>query len=208
MSTGLKITQDIVLQATLIFLFLGSLFSLAFGLSLLLGKPWVLRLNERTKRWVSTREALRPMDVQRDIEPYVYRWNVLVGLLLAAGAAFILYVAATKYDLKAITRLVSARASVAVEMTVQAAWLFGVLAALAGLIVGLVMAAKPQWLQAADAWANRYYSGRRATKPLETMNLSPDGWVTSSPKLSGSVIAVGSVYVAVVLGYLLAAGVH
>jgi len=202
MSAALKLVQEIGLQAGLIFLFLGSLFSLSVGISLLGGGRWVGALNERSKRWISTRQAFRPLDLPHNIEPSLYRWHLLVGVLMAVGAAFILYVALFALDLKAVARVLAGGPSVLADMAIEMFWWLGVVSAAAGLVVGILMAARPQWLRSA-AWANHIYSARRATKPLESMNLAPDGWVNSAPKLYGGIIALCSAYVATVLGYFL-----
>ena len=207
MSPALKLTFDIALQVTLVVLFLGSLFSLVFGVSLFLGNRWVFRLNEHMKHWVSTREAMRPLDVPRSIETYLYRWHGWIGVLLAIGAGFVLYWAFLDFNLKVVAQLFQVRAPIWVEWLLQVAWWVVTLGALAGLVVGIVLVAWPGLLRAADAWANRSYSGRRATKPLEMMNFAPDRWIVSSPKLWGGIIVAGSAYVAVVLGYLLIAGI-
>ena len=206
MSPALKLSSDIALEAALVVLFLGSLFSLVFGVSLFLGNRWVFWLNERMKRWVSTREAMRPLDVPRSIETHLYRWHGWIGLLLAIGAGFVLYFAFFNYNLRAVTQLFQVRTSIWVESLLPVAWWIITVGAVAGLIVGILLAARPGLLRAADAWANRSYSGRRATKPLEIMNFAPDRWIVSSPKLWGGIIVAGSLYVAVVLGYLLIAG--
>ena len=206
MSPALKLSSDIALEAMLVVLFLGSLFSLVFGVSLFLGNRWVFWLNERMKRWVSTREAMRPLDVPRSIETHLYRWHGWIGLLLAIGAGFVLYFAFFNYNLWAVTQLFQVRTSIWVESLLPVAWWIITVGAVAGLIVGILLAARPGLLRAADAWANRSYSGRRATKPLEIMNFAPDRWIVSSPKLWGGIIVAGSLYVAVVLGYLLIAG--
>ncbi|OGA95455.1 MAG: hypothetical protein A3G27_08920 [Betaproteobacteria bacterium RIFCSPLOWO2_12_FULL_66_14] len=206
MSPALKLSSDIALEAMLVVLFLGSLFSLVFGVSLFLGNRWVFWLNERMKRWVSTREAMRPLDVPRSIETHLYRWHGWIGLLLAIGAGFVLYFAFFNYNLRAATQLFQVRTSIWVESLLPVAWWIITVGAVAGLIVGILLAARPGLLRAADAWANRSYSGRRATKPLEIMNFAPDRWIVSSPKLWGGIIVAGSLYVAVVLGYLLIAG--
>ena len=206
MSPALKLSSDIALEAALVVLFLGSLFSLVFGVSLFLGNRWVFWLNERMKRWVSTREAMRPLDVPRSIETHLYRWHGWIGLLLAIGAGFVLYFAFFNYNLRAVTQLFQVRTSIWVESLLPVAWWIITVGAVAGLIVGILLAARPGLLRAADAWANRSYSGRRATKPLEIMHFAPDRWIVSSPKLWGGIIVAGSLYVAVVLGYLLIAG--
>jgi hypothetical protein len=206
MSPALKLAAVVALKATLIVLFLGSLFSLVFGVSLFLGHRWVFRLNDRMKRYVSTRGVMRSLDAPRSIEPQLYRWHRWIGLAIAIGNAFVLYVAFFGYNGKAITHLFQARSSAWVESLVQAGWWIATIGALAGLLVGIVLMVRPGLLRAADAWASRSYSGRRATKLFEIMNFFVDTWITSSPKLSGGLIVAGSVYVALVLGYLLMAG--
>jgi hypothetical protein len=135
----------------------------------------------------------------------VYQWHLWAGLFLVLGAGFVLYFALLDYNLKTVTQLFHARASVWLDLVLQIAWWLVTLGALAGLVVGVLLMVRPGLLQSADAWANRNYSGRRATKGLEDMNFAPDRWIASSPKLSGGIIVAGSLYVALVLGALLAA---
>lgn len=203
MSPGIAIASQIALQAALIVLFLGSLFTLAFGVSLMLGNRWVFALNEKTKRWISTREALRPMDLQRSIEGWLHLWHVPVGIGLALCSAFVAYVGMFHYDVKAVAHAFQAHPSVWEEMLIQAGWWFAMIGALAGLVVGVLLTAKPALLQSAEGWANRAYSGRRATKPLEVMHFAPDHCITASPRWSGALISAGSLYIAVVLGQFL-----
>jgi hypothetical protein len=204
MSPATQLMIDMVLQATVIFLFLGSLFSMVFGVSLFLRHRWVFRLNERMTGWISTRQALRPLDTHRNLEAYVYRQNRWAGIVIAVASLFVLYVAVFDFDARALAHLFGARTLLWVQMVLEAVWWMIVAGCLAGLVVGLMLAASPEKLRAADAWINRRYSIRRATKPLDIMHVAPDQWIAARPQLSGAVITVGSVYVALVLGYFLA----
>ena len=206
MSPNVKTVTDILLHSALLFLLLGSLFTIGYGVSLLLKLRWVHALNDRMNRWVSSREALRPMEVSRDVDRFVYRWNLRVGMLLALGSAFVLYVAFFGPEAAAIARLFPARASVWGAMLVQGLRWIVVLGSVAGLVSGIVLVVRPGLLRSAGAVSNRSYSERRATKLLEVMNISPDRWIMSSPRLSGAIIVVCSVYVALVIGHLLKAG--
>lgn len=205
MSTGAKFALDIALQCALLFLFLGSVFSVVYGVSLYLRSRWVYALNERMARWVSSREALRPLEKPRNFDSFVHRWHRWIGLGMALGSAFVLYAAFFRYERLAATALFPARASIPAALLVQSLWWIVVLGALVGLVVGLVLMLRPGMLRALEAWGNRSYSERRAMKPMEAMNFTVDRWIVSSPRLSGALIALGGLYAALELGYFLLA---
>lgn len=203
MSPGMTFAVDIILQSALLFLFFGSLLSIIYGVSLFLRQRWVHVLNDRTKRWISSREAMRPLERPRNVDPFVHRWHLWIGLLVALGSGFVLYVAFFRYETAALAALFPARASLFAPMLVQGFWWILVIGALAGLVAGLTLMTRPGLLRAVEEWGNRSYSERRAMKPMESMNFAVDQWTVESPRLSGGLIAVGGFYVAFALGYFL-----
>jgi hypothetical protein len=200
---GWKILTEIALQAGLLFLFAGSLFSLVYGVALFLGSRWAFSLNESTKRWISTREALRPLDLPHSVDPFLYRWHTWFGSLIALGSAYVLYVAFFGASMSSVARLFAARPGIWAQMLTQFSWWFFVVGAAGGLVLGLLLALRPGVLKAAEAWAGRSYSARRSTKPLEIMHLSGERWLLSHPRASGAAIALGSVYVMWILATVL-----
>jgi hypothetical protein len=206
MSVGTKFAVDIALQCVLIFLFLGSLFSIVYGVSLSLRQHWVHALNERMKHWVSSREALRPLALPRDVDSFVHRWHLWIGLLMVLGSGFVLYAAFFRYEAAAVTALFQPSASLFAPMLVQIFWWILVLGGIAGLALGIVLIARPELLRAIEEWGNRSYSERRALKPMEEMNFAVDQMAMTSPRLYGGLIALGGLYAALVLGYFLLTG--
>src|SRR5438874_6615550 len=68
------------------------------GLALLFNKPMVVRLSQTMNVWISTRQAMRPLEQSIDVEPTVYRSHRIIGALLIAGACFTLYVLLIRFN--------------------------------------------------------------------------------------------------------------
>jgi hypothetical protein len=65
----------------------------------------------------------------------------------------------------------------------------------------VVLAFRPSLLKGIEAWADRYYAGRLSSKALDEMRFQPDRWVARHPKLAGTLVALGSAYVLISLGF-------
>ena len=54
-----------------------------------------------------------------------------------------------------------------------------------------------------ETWADRSFSGRKSTKPLEEMHRPADQFVRAHPRSVGVLVILGSIYVLANLGYAL-----
>lgn len=203
----LKFLAAILQQSIFVFLLLGSFFSLAAGLLLLFNSEKAFRIGEWMNRWVSTRAALRPLEEQHSISRPLYRMHRLVGTLICAGALYALIVLGTPYGEMAIVKSLSGigppRFASWISESLRIVLLVGNLGAL---LFGLVFIVRPSALKGLEAWADRRISARQATKPLEEVRLTTDRFARAHPRLVGAIVAVGSLYVMVNLGFALFAG--
>lgn len=203
----LKFLSAIVQQTIFVFLLIGSVFALIAGLMLLFKTEKAFRVGDRLNRWVSTRSALRLLEEQRSISRPLYRMHRLVGSLICAGALYALIVLGTPYGEVAITKTLSGigpkHLAAWVSESLRIVLLVGNLGAL---VFGIVFVVRPSALKGLEAWADRRVSGRQATKPLEDVRLSTDTFVRQHPRLVGGVVALGSLYVMVNLGFVLFTG--
>jgi hypothetical protein len=194
--------QQIFLQTICIVLLLGAAVGLIFGIMLVFDSGKAFRIADRLNGWVSTRAALRPLEEHRDASRPLYRMHRLVGILLSAGALFSLVVLGSTYGetaiLKSLSGLGQARFSSWVSESLRIVLLTGNVGAL---MFGLVFIVRPSALRSLETWANRQISSRKSTKPIETMYLRPDQFTRAHPRLVGSLVIFGSVYVLVALGY-------
>ena len=147
---------------------------------------------------------LRPLEEQRSIAKPLYRMHRLAGTLICAGALYALVVLGTAKGEAAIVKSLStlgpARFSAWLSESLRYILLAGNFAAL---LFGLVFIARPSALKRLESWADRSYSGRKSTKPLEEMHHSADRFVRDHPRLVGVLVILGSAYVLANLGYAL-----
>ena len=203
----LKFLTTIFQQAIFVFLLLGSVFALAAGLLLLFNSERAFRIGDRMNRWISTRAALRPLEEPRTISRPLYRMHRLFGTLICAGALYALVVLGTHQGEIAISNTLSGigprRLASWLSESLRIVLLVGNLGAL---LFGLVFIVRPSALKGLEAWADRRISGRKASKPLEEVHLATDQFARTHPRLTGAVIALGSLYVMVNLGFVLFSG--
>jgi hypothetical protein len=205
MSPSTRVLLDIVLQTALISLFIASVLSLAFGIAMVLGSTWSMRLSANMNRWVSTRKMLRPLEVRRDIQRQVYQRHPLIGAILLIGAAFVLYFLFLRYDPVAFQRVFKGSLPAqTLDWLLQSLWWIVLVTNIFGMAVGAVMVTRPSLLKGIESWADRVYSTREVGKFWETMNHQPDRFVQNYPRLFGWLVVAGSLYASLTLGLILA----
>ncbi len=193
-----------ILQQTVgIVLLLGAAVGLIFGIMLIFDGARAFRISDRLSGWVSTRAALRPMEESRDISRPLYRMHRLVGTLICAGALYSLVVLGSTYGETAIMKSLSGLGQARWFSSWMGESLRLILLAgnLGALLFGLVFIVRPSALRSLETWANTQISGRKSTKPIETMHMQPDRFTHAHPRLVGSLVILGSLYVLVTLGY-------
>jgi hypothetical protein len=202
MRAAIHFLEAIVLQTAYIVFLAGAALAVLLGILLLVDSARVLRWNASLSRWVSTREAMRPLDEPRDIKRFVYRNHRILGVLVVAGAVFTLDVLTFGFQTGALARVLRGLANQSLlGIMLDALRLFLVAANLFAVIAGLALAFRPSLLKGIEAWADRSYSTRSDGR-MDEMRFQPDQWVSAHPKLAGVLAAAGGGFV------LLAFGLH
>ena len=181
----------------------GAALGVVLGLVLLFDSARALRWNARLSRWISTREAMAPLDAPRDVKRLVYRGPRVVGLLIVAGALYSLDVLTFGFSTEGLVRAFRDLGNRGVlGVAFDGARLFFLAGNLAALIAGVVLCLRPSALQRVEAWADRSYGTRAASSRLDEMRLQPDQWVARHPRLAGIVALAGSAFVLLRLGVM------
>ena len=179
----------------------GAVFALLVGIMLLVDGERVLRWNSAMNAWISSRQAMRPLEEPHDVKRVVYRWHKVAGLLVLAGAIYSLDELIFSYRTASLTQAFRGLASpVLLAMLFDALRYLLVAGNLAALAAGLVLCFRPSLLKGIEAWGDRAYSGRKLAKPLDIMRYGPDEFVRARPRLAGALIALGSLFILVSLG--------
>jgi len=182
---------------------LGGVLGLATGLGLIFNSAGVFRFAERMNVWISTRQAMRPLEEPIDIERAVYRSHRVIGSLLIVGALFTLYVLAFRLKGPEFVSVLGKFFSLPVATWIaNSLRLFLVVANVAAVIIAATMVIRPSALKRFETWANRQYSGRQATRVWEIPRPGIDPLVAANPRLIGGALTVASLYIVVVVGYM------
>jgi uncharacterized protein YjeT (DUF2065 family) len=193
-----------VLASTLVvFLFVGSLLGLVLGLGLLLRSSATLPFIRLMNQWVSTRQALRPLEMPVQLARVAggARWFGAVLIAVGAYAAVILI---STFDVHRVATLfkLDARYSLG-GLGIDALKWFLVLGSLTAVITGIMLLFFPSAWRSLEARANHWYSTRNLEVAGDTVYLSLDRFVEAFPRASGAVILFMSLIAVVASGIIL-----
>ncbi len=165
----------------------------AVGAGLLASTEKTIALFHRVNRWVSTRHALKAVEVPRDTEHVSHKYQrwvaggfVIGGLVSVVGLIAGVDVTATS---AAITK---SSVAPAVAIALNATKWFLVLGSAFGVVVGGMLLFYPNAEATLEKFANRWVSSRRVVRNWDDMHMTLDRLVEAHPRPAGWVIALTS----------------
>jgi len=189
-----------LLHAFIIFLLIGSVFSLVVGIGILLRNPAVFRLIDYANRYVSTRRGIKAAEIPRNVEPALYRQRKLLGTVIILGALIALVLLLNDTMERRLLLLIGGASPNMKELWIASSvkWLL-VAGNAACLTVGMMLHFHPDALAKIEAVVNQWHSMRQRTSAMEKMYMEVDNWVIQHPVMSGSFIIFLSLNIAVVM---------
>lgn len=162
----------------------------AVGIALIVASARTLRFFRFMNRWISTRGALRPMEIPRGTEQFSHRNRRWIGAGMMAGGAFAMYGLIAGVDAGAFAALFAkAERAVLLAIVTETLQWFLFAGSVAGVLVGLLLCFYPDRLESVEKVANRWFSMRRALRGSDEPNLTLDRLVEAHPGLSGGILA-------------------
>ncbi len=197
---------QLLLTTAVVFLFIGSLLGLALGLGLVLRSTATLRFIRWMNRWISTRQAFKPLELPLQVAQGAAsaRWFAQwFGIVLVALGAYTAVVLVSAIDVNGIAALVKVdpRYSLAAIAIHAAKWTL-VLGSLLAIGTGIMLLFFPRAWRGVEARANRWYSTGDLEGSEDTVYMSLEHLVEGSPRACGAVIAVLSLATALCCGLL------
>jgi hypothetical protein len=199
--------ERVVIPTVVIFVMVGGLAGMLLGLLLVVRSDATLRFVRRMNRWVSTREALRPLDAPHMMEaptPRLRRW---LGAFLVFGGGFAVVYLLIRFNIDRGPYVPSVDlrrwvlSGIALEWT---KW-FLVAGTAFSCVVGVLMVFFPQRLAAFEASMDRWYSSAGLLAADERMHTVLEPRVEANPRAAGALIAAASLLVVVAMIILIAA---
>jgi len=194
-----RLLLHICLAVVLVF---GSV-GVAVGIGLIVSSARTLRFFHLMNRWVSTRGALRVLDVPRSTEQFSHRHRRWIGWALVAGGAFATFGLIAGFNAAAVGALF-AKGGMSHVVAIVAATLrwFLLAGSVAGVVIGGMLCFSPGALGTLETYANRWFSGRNVLRGGDDMRLTLDKLVEAHPGPSGWILgctSLGAVAYAVTL---------
>ena len=193
---------QILVPTLVVFLFGVSMLGLALGAGLALGRPGIASFIELMNRWVSTRQALKPLETPVHVPP-IGGARIFGAMLLAIGAyASVVLLASFDVPRLAVLFKLDPRFSLPVLGLEALKWLL-VLGSLAAVVAGGMLLFCPRAWRALEQRANRWYSTGELELAGDTVYLSLERVVQAHPRAAGGVIFALSLAAALASGLLL-----
>jgi hypothetical protein len=201
MKAAIAFIVSILWPVLYILILLGAALGLVIGVMLLIDSARVMQWNASLNRWISTESAARVLDQSRDVKRFVYRQHRVVGLLVIAGALFALDVLTFGLRTTPLLRAVRTLGNpTALAVLVDSVRVFLISGNVVAVLAGVVLCFRPSLLKGVEAWADRQYSAPVSANAFNEPIYRPDAFVRDHPKLVGTLVTAGSVFILASLG--------
>ncbi len=195
------IVSDILEQASLLLLIIGSAFTLLYALLLIVSPQRALLLNRHADRWISMRKPTRPLEIPRNIDHHIYRHHRWIGLSVLLSASYILYQFAFVLKPAAAVQALSDNwlsAAIAAWLLDALQWFF-VPASLLLIPFGALLALRPSTLKGLEQHSNRWISSRKLLHGIDKPYPVGEGWLLGRPRQLGLILLITSAYILTLL---------
>ena len=203
MSAFNTLLSQSVVQVAIVMFVIVAVTGLAVGVGLIISSQRTVRVFHSINRWVSTRHALKAVELPRDTERASHlhqRW--LAGAFVLGG--FIAVVGLSLgYDSSAISAaFAEKRFSPVVGIAMESLKWFLIVGSVFGIVVGAMLLFYPNAESALERFANRWVSSRQIARTGDDMHMTLDQLVEAHPGIAGGIIACTSV-AAVIFGIVM-----
>lgn len=161
----------------------------AAGVGLIVSSARMLRFFQVMNRWVSTRGALRSMEIPRNTEQLTHRNRRWVGWALIAGGSFATFGLLIGVNTAALSAAAKGDMRILVAIVAGTLKWFLFIGSVAGVVVGTLLCFYPDALATLEKYANRWFSPRRGLRGGDDMRLTLDRLVEAHPGPSGWILA-------------------
>jgi hypothetical protein len=194
--TGNYVVDQLLIPFVLWFFVVAAIVGIALGVCLIVRSARTLRILGDLNRWISLRGSLKPMDDPHDIGDAVYGHRRWFGSVFAVGGAFAVFILLARVEVAAVVPALGRSAPpVIFDWIVESLKWILVAGGVLAIDIGVMLVFSTDALRAWETRVNRWYSSGQLGKGADTMHLTLDRWVETSPRVAGWMIALGAAIV-------------
>jgi len=174
--------------------------SFLVGLMLIVRPDIIVRLNQGVGKKFSFRRSTKILEIPTNIDRLFYRHHRIIGAGVTLLAGYVLYYFSFGYNAVAVSEILKTyNHGDIIDMVISSLRLFMQVCCAVILLLGVAIFYRPSQLKKVEAWANRWISTRKATRPLSLDRDQMNQLVYKYPRFSGLLIAILSIYASVLL---------
>ena len=184
--------SEILFDASLLFIIIGTLIGLILGLGLIFAPATTLKFNEKINTRISLREKTKVIETPIKSEPFFYKHSKISGTILIIGSIFVLYTLETFNAYSLIPHLPKSISPPAWEWIIQSAEIFLFISCVFILIFGLIVFIRPSMVKKFEQVANHWISTRQGFSKMSTDIDITNKLVNTYPRAFGIFITLFS----------------
>lgn len=198
-----SLVWQLIVQLIIVCVLVFGVIGFAVGVGLLVSSSKTIWFFHATNRWVSTRSALKPMEILRDTEHVAHKYRRWVGAGFIAGGAYSIVGLIGWFDPAAVGATLGKGATILLVTTLAQSlrWIL-IAGSLLGVGIGIALCFFPGALGTLEKTLNQWISSRRMVHGWDDMNLPLDHLIEAHPRPSGwilSCVALGVVVYSLVV---------
>jgi hypothetical protein len=194
--------QQLLVPAILWFFLIGAIFSLVVGIGLICASsrmfPWFNTMN----RWISFREAAKPIAIPRDSWPFFERHRRWIAVVFIVAGLLSILNLILRLDLQKMIGITSATVHVStgfIAWLMTSMWWLLLLGSALAVVVGAMLGFFPKAIARLEQSSGHWYSSRHVAKGAEVMHTPLDRLVARYPRALGAFIVIAALINLVVI---------
>jgi len=180
---------QVLVQVLIVLFFLVAVAGLAVGIGLIVSSQKTVQFFHSVNRWISTRHALKSVEVPRETDRLAHRHQRWVAGAFVLGGLIAIFGLAAGIDANALSMLFAKRRFVPVATIAfdSAKW-FLIVGSTFGVVIGGMLLFYPDAENTLERFVNRWVSPRRVTRSWDDMHMTLDLLVEAHPTPAGWII--------------------
>jgi len=191
---------EIVIESLMYALLLFSIVTFVVGMVLLIAPKKIERLRALSDRWLTPRKSLKPLEIPRNSDPFIYRnhrWMGATAIILPMITFYLLlYSVADELPRNVV---INKEHYLFWQWLFDSATLFLWITNLFAFGVGIVLFFRPSQLKRIEAVANRWLSTRQGLRRFDQSFSQLDELMLRTPKWTAIFLILGSLYIFMVI---------
>lgn len=195
---------NIELRFLLAFLVLASITGLMAGAALIMRPSWLAQRGRHVNRWISTHKLEEALNRMIDLDRWFYQHHRASGLLLLAGACWIIVFLVSSFDKLGILDLVPKMKYIPYPLVagmLDGCVLLGLAGAVFAALVSLFLLLRPSLLREFERGVNQWVATCSRLQSLDIPYDEADRYVLRHSRLFGLLLLSGSLFMLGMLAF-------